>query len=45
MMAFALASLFAAGSARLLRSPRRMQRFNQLLALLLFTSIWLALLL
>ncbi len=38
-------ALLGAGSARLLQSPRRMQRFNQVLALLLFASTWLALLL
>ena len=38
-------ALLGAGSARLLQSPRRMKRFNQALALLLFASTWLALLL
>jgi threonine/homoserine/homoserine lactone efflux protein len=37
-------ALLGAGSARLLQSPRRMKRFNQALALLLFASTWLALL-
>lgn len=49
-LAMALAGMSAwavlgAGSARLLQSPQRMQRFNQSLALLLFASTWLALLL
>ncbi|MBD9414644.1 LysE family translocator [Pseudomonas sp. PDM16] len=38
-------ALLGAGSARLLQSPKRMQRFNQALAVLLFVSTWLALLL
>lgn len=38
-------ALLGAGSARLLQSPQRMKRFNQVLALLLFVSTWLALLL
>ncbi|WP_137974477.1 LysE family translocator [Pseudomonas sp. F(2018)] len=38
-------ALLGAGSARLLQSPQRMKRFNQMLALLLFASTWLALLL
>lgn len=38
-------ALLGAGSNRLLQSPRRMQRFNQLLAVLLFASTWLAVLL
>ncbi|MBB2494905.1 LysE family translocator [Aquipseudomonas ullengensis] len=38
-------ALLGVGSARLLQSPQRMQRFNQALALLLFISTWLALLL
>lgn len=38
-------ALLGAGSARLLQSPKHMQRFNQVLALLLFVSTWLALLL
>lgn len=38
-------ALLGTGSARLLQSPRRVQRFNRLLALLLFASTWLALLL
>ena len=37
-------ALLGAGSARLLQSPQRMKRFNQALALLLFASTWLALL-
>jgi threonine/homoserine/homoserine lactone efflux protein len=37
-------ALLGAGSARLLQSPQRMKRFNQVLALLLFASTWLALL-
>jgi len=37
-------ALLGVGSARLLQSPRRMQRFNQLLALLLLASTWLAVL-
>ncbi|MBD9424111.1 LysE family translocator [Pseudomonas sp. PDM15] len=37
-------ALLGAGSARLLQSPQRMKRFNQMLALLLFASTWLALL-
>lgn len=38
-------ALLGAGSARLLQSPTRMQRFNQALAVLLFVSTWLAVLL
>ncbi|MDG9922636.1 MULTISPECIES: LysE family translocator [unclassified Pseudomonas] len=38
-------ALLGTGSARLLQSPQRMTRFNQMLALLLFASTWLALLL
>ena len=38
-------ALLGAGSARLLQSPQRMKRFNQVLAVLLFASTWLALLL
>ena len=38
-------ALLGVGSARLLQSPQRMTRFNQVLALLLFVSTWLALLL
>lgn len=38
-------ALLGVGSARLLQSPKRMQCFNQVLALLLFVSTWLALLL
>lgn len=37
-------ALLGVGSARLLHSPQRLQRFNQALALLLFASTWLALL-
>ena len=37
-------ALLGAGSARLLQSPQRMKRFNQALALLLFASTWMALL-
>ncbi|WP_312373802.1 LysE family translocator [Stutzerimonas nitrititolerans] len=38
-------ALLGAGSARLLQSPQRVRRFNQLLAILLLASTWLALLL
>ncbi|MHB0805315.1 LysE family translocator [Stutzerimonas nitrititolerans] len=38
-------ALLGAGSARLLQSPQRVRRFNQLLAILLMASTWLALLL
>jgi len=38
-------ALLGAGSARLLQSPQRGRRFNQLLAILLLASTWLALLL
>ncbi|MDG9931243.1 MULTISPECIES: LysE family translocator [unclassified Pseudomonas] len=37
-------ALLGAGSARLLQAPERMRRFNQALALLLFASTWMALL-
>ena len=38
-------ALLGAGSTRLLQSPQRVRRFNQLLAILLLVSTWLALLL
>ncbi len=38
-------ALLGAGSARLLQSPQRVRRFNQLLTILLLASTWLALLL
>ncbi|WP_312484288.1 LysE family translocator [Stutzerimonas nitrititolerans] len=38
-------ALLGAGSTRLLQSPQRVRRFNQLLAILLLASTWLALLL
>jgi len=38
-------ALLGAGSARLLQSPQRVRCFNQLLAILLLASTWLALLL
>ncbi len=38
-------ALLGAGSARLLQAPKRVQRFNQALALLLLVSTWAALLL
>nr|NLU59071.1 LysE family translocator [Pseudomonas sp. BIGb0427] len=37
-------ALMGVGSARLLRSPQKARRFNQLLALLLIASAWLAVL-